>query len=320
MPHLPADLSKVTTVPLGARANRVSLQGFAVPPVAGRSAADLIAGLPDILAGRDFREVVAAIVAAHRHGRPVLVALGGHVIKCGLSPVLIDLMRRGIITGLVLTGSAAIHDCEIALIGETSEDVTAGLKDGSFGMARETGAAMNAAINQVRTRADAGMGALLGEYLEKQQAPSRGNSLLAEAHSLGLPATVHVAIGADIIHMHPNADGAATGQATMNDFRLLATLASELTGGVFVNIGSAVLIPEVFLKAFTIAQNLGAQLHDFVTVDMDMIAQYRPGENVVRRPPTVGGRGFSLIGRHEIMVPLLAQAVVDALAASGDPS
>jgi hypothetical protein len=298
----------------------VSLQGFAVPPVAGRSAADLIAGLPDILAGRDFREVVAAIVAAHRHGRPVLVALGGHVIKCGLSPVLIDLMRRGIITGLVLTGSAAIHDCEIALIGETSEDVAAGLKDGSFGMARETGAAMNAAINQVRTRADAGMGALLGEYLEKQQAPSRGNSLLAEAHSLGLPATVHVAIGADIIHMHPNADGAATGQATMNDFRLLATLASELTGGVFVNIGSAVLIPEVFLKAFTIAQNLGAQLHDFVTVDMDMIAQYRPGENVVRRPPTVGGRGFSLIGRHEIMVPLLAQAVVDALAASGDPS
>jgi hypothetical protein len=314
MPLPPADLSKVKTTPLGARANRVSLAGFARPPVEGRSARDLIASFPDILAGRDLRLVIEAIAAAHRAGAPVLVGIGGAVIKCGLAPVFVELLRRRIVTGVVMNGSAAIHDCEIALVGGTSEDVEAGLKHGTFGMAHETGEAMNAAINGVLLRPEAGMGLLLGEWLERAGAPHRESSVIAESFRLGVPVTVHVAIGADTIHMHPLADGSAIGLATMNDFRLLAAMVGRLSGGVFLNIGSAVLLPEVFLKAFTIAQNLGADLKDFVTVNVDMIAHYRAGENVVRRPPSVGGRGYTLLGRHEILIPLLAQGVVDALA------
>jgi hypothetical protein len=308
------DLSRVRTVPLGTRVNKVALAGFAQPPEAGRSFAAFVATLPGILAGKDFQHVVGAIVKAHRQRRPVIVGLGAHVIKCGLSPVLIDLMRRGIVTALALNGAGAIHDCEVALIGETSEDVAAGLKEGTFGMVRETGELVNQAVNRVLERPAAGMGELLGEELTTQSAPYRAYSLLAAGRDLGIPITVHVALGTDIVHMHPSANGAAIGQATFNDFRLLAACVTELSGGVYVNLGCAVILPEVFLKAFTVAQNFGARLHDFVTVNMDMIAHYRTGENVVRRPPTVGGAGYNLIGRHEIMVPLLAQAVVEALA------
>jgi hypothetical protein len=192
--------------------------------------------------------------------------------------------------------------------------VAAGLKDGTFGMVRETGELLNRAINGVLERPDRGMGALLGEHLHAVAAPHRQYSLLAAGHRLGVPVTVHVAIGTDIIHMHPSANGAALGQATFNDFRLFAAVVSELSGGAYLNVGSSVVLPEVFLKAFTVAQNLGAGLRDFITVNMDMLMHYRPGENVVRRPPTVGGRGYSLVGRHEIMLPLLAQAVVEGLA------
>jgi hypothetical protein len=307
----PIDLNAVRTVPLGTRVNKVDLGRFGRPPQAGQSFVEFLRGLPGILAANDFRDVVAAVIAARRKGAPVIVGIGAHVIKCGLGPILIDLMRRGLVTALALNGSGAIHDFEVALIGATSEDVAAGLRDGTFGMVRETGELMNKAINRALEEPAQGMGALLANQLLEVQAPYLDYSLLVAAQRLGLPATVHVAVGTDIIHMHPSADGAAIGRATFNDFRLLAACVSRLTGGVYFNIGSAVLLPEVFLKAFTVAQNLGANLCHFVTVNMDMNSHYRPGENVVRRPSTVGGKGYNLIGRHELMLPLLAQAIVE---------
>jgi rfaE bifunctional protein nucleotidyltransferase chain/domain len=308
------DLSHVRTYPLGERANKVSLDRFAKPPVAGGSAAEFLDGLPRLLAGDDFHAVVDAIANAHLNGRPVIVGFGAHVIKCGLSPILIDLMERGIVMALATNGSGSVHDFELAMIGETSEDVAAGLRDGSFGMVRETGEWMHAAINRSNQRPDAGMGELLGEYLAETTAPNAGVSLLASAHRLGVPFTVHVALGTDIIHMHPAADGAAMGRASLNDFRIFAARVKELSGGVYLNIGSAVIMPEVFLKAFTVAQNLGANLHDYTTVTIDMTAQYRAGENVVRRPAGVAGKGYTLLGRHEFLLPLLAQAVVERCA------
>ena len=314
---LPVDLNQVRTLSLEVRANKVNLDLFARPPRPGRSFADFLSCLPGILAARDFDEVVAAIVQARRHGRPVILGMGAHVLKCGLGPIVIELMRRGIVTAVALNGSGAIHDFEVAVIGETSEDVAAGLRDGTFGMVRETGELMNQAINRVLQHSDCGMGALLGEQLLELSAPHRAFSVLAAGRRFHVPVTVHVALGTDIIHMHPSANGAALGQASFNDFRLFAGCVRELSGGVYLNVGSAVLLPEVFLKAFTVAQNLGAKLHDFVTVNMDMVMHYRPGENVVRRPPSVGGKGYALAGRHEIMVPLLAQAVVESLESGG---
>ena len=310
----PVDLSQVRTIPMETRRNKVARERFAQPAAPGRSFAEFLDTLPGILAGEQFRTVVHRIAESHRQGRPVIVSIGGHVVKCGLGPLLIDLMRRGIITTLAMNGSGAIHDFELALLGETSEDVAAGLEHGTFGMARETGEQMNRAINRVLSTPDAGMGWLLGDALGKSDAPCREVSLLAAGRSLDIPVTVHVAIGTDIIHMHPSANGAATGQASFNDFRLFTGAVQEMSGGVYLNIGSAVIMPEVFLKAFTIAQNLGARLQDFCTVNMDMTAHYRPTENIVRRPPSVGGEGYMLIGRHEIMVPLLAHAVVEELA------
>jgi hypothetical protein len=311
----PVDLSRIRTRSLQSRSNKVTVKRFAQPPRAGRSFAGFLASLPGILAGEELQAVTQAIVNARRNQRAVIVGLGAHVIKCGLSPVLIELMRRGIVTGLAMNGSGAIHDFEIGLIGATSEDVAAGLQDGSFGMADQTGKAMHTAINRVLERRDAGMGALLAEMLEEVQAPFRKHSLLAAGRALGLPVTIHVALGTDILHMHPDASGSALGQASFNDFRLFAAEIAELSGGVYLNMGSAVILPEVFLKAFTIAQNLGGRLTDFVTVNMDMMLHYRPRENVVHRPALVGGRGCTLLGRHEIMIPLLAHAVVEAMAA-----
>ena len=309
----PVDLGRVRTVPLAARPNKVESAAFARPPVKGQSAADFLAGLPRLLAGDDFRALVAAIVAARRAGRPVVVGFGAHVIKCGLSPVLIDLMRRGIVTALATNGSGGIHDFELALIGATSEDVAAGLKDGTFGMVRETGELMHAAVAGVAARPDAGLGLLFGEYLDALPAPNADLSLAVAAKRLGLPFTVHVAIGTDIIHMHPGADGAALGRSSFNDFKLFCGVVTELSGGVYLNVGSAVIMPEVFLKAFTVAQNLGADLRGYTTANLDMVSHYRSGENVVRRPAAVAGKGYTLIGRHEFLVPLLAQAVVEEL-------
>jgi hypothetical protein len=312
-PLCPIDFSRVRTIPLQARENKVTVQRFAQPPRPGRGFADFVASLPRILAGDDFRRVVEAIVTAHENGRPVIVGMGAHVIKCGLSPIMIELMQRGIVTTVALNGAGAIHDFEVALIGATSEDVTAGLQDGTFGMIRETGELMNRAINRVLEYPSLGMGVLLADQLLDICPPYQEYSLLVAARRLGIPITVHVAIGTDTIHMHALANGAAIGQATHNDFLLFAAMVSELSGGVYLNMGSAVIMPEVFLKAFTVVQNLGTNLHNFVTVNMDMMMHYRPSENIVRRPPTVGGQGYTLIGRHEIMIPLLAQAVVDTL-------
>jgi hypothetical protein len=308
---LPIDLTRVQLRSLGDRTNKVALAGMAQPHRPGQSFMEFLNSLPSLMLVEDLRSIVQAIAAARRAGRPVIVGLGGHVIKCGLGPLLIDLMERKIITALAMNGSAAIHDFELALIGATSEDVAEGLKDGSFGMVRETGERMNQAINQVLESPEKGMGELLGDQLNRREDPYRAYSVLAAARRLSVPLTVHVAVGCDIIHMHPSADGAAIGRASFNDFRLFSAVVSELTGGVYLNIGSAVLMPEVFLKAFTIAQNLGRNLHNFVTVNMDMLPHYRPGENVVRRPASVGGRGYTLLGRHEIMVPLLAAALIE---------
>lgn len=308
----PIDFSRVQTIPLGHRVNKVTCAGLARPLRPGQRFADFLSSLPRFVAVEDFRAVVSAVIAARRAERPVIIGLGAHVIKCGLSAVLIDLLERGLVTALAMNGAGAIHDFEMALVGGTSEDVSAGLKAGTFGMVRETAELMNRGINRVLQQPDRGMGELLGSVLNEIQPPYREHSLLAVGYRLGLPVTVHVAIGSDIIHMHPSTDGAALGQASFNDFRRFAGVVAKMTGGVYLNIGSAVVLPEVFLKAFTIAQNLGSDLRDFVTVNMDMLAHYRSEENVVRRPALVGGRGYSLLGRHEFMVPLLAGALVEA--------
>jgi deoxyhypusine synthase len=245
--------------------------------------------------------------------------MGAHVIKCGLGPWIIELMERGVIQSVSTNGAGPIHDFEIALIGETSEDVGPGLNDGTFGMAEETGRLMSEALDREDVRSgQMGMGRALGLKLIEMHAPHAEQSVLANAARLGIPFTVHVGIGTDIIHMRTNSAGALLGQASFTDFRLFTALVMRLSGGgVYLNVGSSVILPEVFLKAFTIAQNLGADLRDFVTVNLDMVQQYRPMQNVVSRPAAVGGRGYSITGHHELMVPLLGWAVLDRLGPKG---
>jgi hypothetical protein len=293
----------------------VSASDFAHPPGADRSFGAFLRALPDVLVARDFRAVVAAMASAARRKRGVVVMLGGHIVKTGLAPVLIELMRRHIVTHVAMNGSAAIHDYEVARFGATSEDVAAGLKDGTFGMADETGREMNEAFI-AGMKAGRGMGETLGVALET--APPLANpelSLLLAARRLGVPLTVHAAIGAEIIHQHPAASGAAIGDTSHRDFRRLAhSLARLDDGGVVLNLGSAVIMPEVFLKALTIARNLGAgKPQGFTSVDLDMQRHYRPRVNVVQRPTLQSGKGYEITGHHEIMVPLLAWAVIEEL-------
>ncbi len=310
-----ADLSQVRTVPVARRPNKVSSSEFSRAPGADRSFRAFIDALPDILVARDFRRVVAAIAAAHRTERAVVVMLGGHVVKTGLAPVLIDLMRRGVITHIAMNGSAAIHDYEMARFGATSEDVAAGLRDGTFGMAEETGRALNEAF-VMGQREEWGMGESVGRVLHAATDLAHPElSLLFAARELGITATVHAALGAEIIHQHPAASGAAIGDTSHRDFRrLAAALPSLHEGGVVLNVGSAVVMPEVFLKALTIARNLNdGKPTDFTTCDLDMHRHYRPRVNVVQRPVLTGGQGFEITGHHEIMVPLLAWAVVEEI-------
>lgn len=291
---------------------------FARAPADDRSFRAFLGALPDVLAARDFATVVGAIVTAARRRRGVIAMLGGHVVKTGLAPVLLDLMRRGVITHVAMNGSGAIHDFEIARFGATSEDVAAGLRDGTFGMAEETGREMNEAFSRGALN-DEGMGECLTLALDS--ADRRGElanpelSLLLGSRRLNVPITVHAAIGAEIIHQHPAADGAAIGATSHRDFRRLAHSVSTLDdGGVVLNVGSAVIMPEVFLKALTIARNLhGGRPNGFVSCDLDMLRQYRPRMNVVQRPTLHGGAGYELTGHHEIMLPLLAWAVADGL-------
>ena len=315
-----ADLAQVRTVPIAHRPNKVRADEFAAPPGADRSFGAFLRSLPDVLAARDFRRVVAALATAAAN-RAVIAMAGGHVVKTGIAPAVLDLMRRGVITHLALNGSAAIHDYEIARWGGTSEDVAVGLRDGTFGMAEETGREMNEAFTS-GSKAGHGMGEALGRALSARSDLAHPElSLLLGAHELGVPVTVHAAIGAEIIHQHPSADGAAIGDTSHRDFRRLAAAMPRLhEGGVVLNLGSAVILPEVFLKALTIARNLGGgRPTHFTTCDFDMLRHYRPRVNVVQRPTLEGGAGYEITGHHEIMVPLLVWAVVDALK-SGDPA
>lgn len=311
-----ADLAKVRTVPVAVRPNKVEAGDFAQPPGSDRSFAAFLRALPDVLAARDFKLVVRAIAAAARAKRGVVIMLGGHIVKTGLAPVLIELMRRGVVTHVAMNGSAAIHDYEIARFGATSEDVAAGLKDGTFGMADETGREMNEAFVRGMT-AGQGMGEALGLALASAATLANPElSVLLAAHTLGIPLTVHAALGAEIIHQHPAASGAAIGDTSHRDFRRLAhSLILLHDGGVVLNLGSAVIMPEVFLKALTIARNLGAgEPQNFTAVDLDMQRHYRPHMNVVERPTLQSGKGYEITGHHEIMVPMLVWAVLEELA------
>lgn len=308
-------LDGVRTVPIAGRASKVRAEAFAAPPAGERSFHSFLSSLPDILVARDFLRVVDAIVAAARARKGVVVMLGGHVVKTGLSRLLIDLMERRVITHLAMNGSTAIHDYEVARFGSTSEDVAAGLRDGSFGMAEETGRGMNDAF--VRGQAEQwGMGEAVGRALAGESHLAHGElSVLLAAQRLGVPATVHAALGAEIIHQHPAANGAAIGDTSHRDFRRLAAGIEQLDeGGVVLNVGSAVIMPEVFLKALTVARNVGAgKPRGFVTCDLDMQRHYRPRVNVVQRPTLDSGAGYEITGHHELMVPLLAWAVIDRL-------
>ena len=312
-----ADLSKLRTVPIAQRPNKVDHTLLAHPPAGDRSFAAFWRALPDVLASRDLRFVVDKIVAAAGK-RAVVAMLGGHVIKTGLGPLLIELLRRRVITHVAMNGSAAIHDFELAAYGGTSEDVAAGLSDGTFGMAEETGRDMNGAL-AAGARDGRGAGEALGQALTaRAQLPGKDVSVLLACATQSVPVTVHAAIGADIIHQHPTADGAAIGSATFRDFKRLAGTLPDLDGGgVVLNLGSAVMMPEVFLKALTIARNLhDGRPKDFTACDCDMQRHYRPRVNVVERPTLAGGRGVQLTGHHEILLPLLCWAVLDQLTAS----
>ncbi len=311
--YRPIDLSRIKTYPLKDRFSKVTLQdeGRAWRP--GGTFKAFLATLPNILAGKEFRGLVQAIVSAKQKGKPVIVGLGGHVIKVGLSPILLDLMERGVVSALALHGAGAVHDFELAYLGRTSEDVEAALADGSFGMAEETGRLINEAITEGIKRGW-GFGRSLGEKLLALNPPHLDRSLFAAGARLGLPVTVHVAIGTDIFQMHPSCNGAALGEATYRDFRLLTSIVADLgDGGVYLNLGSAVILPEVFLKALTVARNLGYPVKDFVTANLDFLQHYRPIQNVVRRPVAPGGKGYTLTGHHELLIPLLFAAVLEEL-------
>jgi hypothetical protein len=290
----------------------MSIKSFAEAPAKGDTLQDFLGKLPDVLAARDFREVVRAIVSARSSDRPVILGMGAHSLKLGLSPVIIDLLKRRVITAVAVNGACAVHDFELALVGHTSEDVAMELCTGSFGMAQETGRGVNAAIKK-GVRKGYGAGKAIGEYIHKEKFPFREKSLFANTFTLDIPITVHIAIGTDIVHMHPQADGAAIGRASMSDFRLFASVVSDLEGGVYINLGSAVVLPEVFLKALNIARNLGGKVEHITTVNMDFIQHYRPRENVLKRPTSLNGKNYALTGHHEIMFPLLAAAVTEEM-------
>jgi hypothetical protein len=309
---LPLDFSGLQTYSIHSRHSKVSIQDFASPLRPGMTVRQLLAALPQQLAGVDFPDLVTRIGEAHRNHKKILIGMGAHVIKVGLNPILIDLMQRGIISGIALNGAGIIHDAEIALAGRTSEEVANVIGAGAFGAAQETGELLNTAILEGACK-NIGIGQAVGETLLAHRFPHNNQSLLATAAQLGLPVTVHVAMGTDIIHIHPSADGAAIGKAGHHDFRVFCRLVSELEDGVYLNIGSAVLLPEVFLKALTLVRNLGHQVKHFTTANFDFIRHYRPATNVVHRPTLEGGKGFNFTGHHEIMLPLLAAAILDEI-------
>ena len=303
--HKPINLEKIKTYSIIKRKNLVNIGQFG-KAIEYRDFNKFIDSLPKILAANDLRNLIENIVRAHNKKRQVVLAIGAHVIKCGLSPIVIDLMKRGIVTAVAMNGSGAIHDYEISLIGETSEDVSHSLKDGTFGMARETAEAIQAAASAH----ECGLGMAIGNKIIKDRNKYKQHSILAAGASLNIPVTVHVAIGTDTIHMHPGVSGGDLGESSHVDFKILCTVVSELEGGVWLNVGSAVIMPEVFLKAITVARNLGRKVKNFTTANMDMIQHYRPQTNVVKRPTK---HGYSITGHHEIMLPLLRLGILSGL-------
>jgi Deoxyhypusine synthase len=304
------DLSGIATYPLNSRKSKARAADFARPCQAGTGIAGLVASMPNILAASDFKAVVAAIRSAREGDRGILWGLGAHVIKTGLGPIIVDLMDRGFVSAIATNGAGIIHDFELALSGATSEEVDESLGSGRFGMAEETGSLLNAAINEgVRRRL--GIGQAVGQWLLEAGPEHERLSIVAAAARLGIPVTVHIGIGTDIIHMHPAASGAALGEGSLRDFRYFVSNVARLRGGVYLNCGSAVVLPEVFLKAVALARNRGASLRDLTTVNLDFARLYRPQTNVVARPVAGCGTGYSLVGHHEIMIPLLAAALIE---------
>jgi hypothetical protein len=311
-PYEEFDLSGVRSYPLASRKSKARAEDFAKPVERGGTFRAWLDSLPSILGAQDIRRVVTAMVDARRRGAGIVWGIGAHVIKTGVSPVLIDLMRRGYVSALAMNGAGIIHDFEIALSGATSEDVDEALGPGRFGMAEETGTQLNAVIRAAASEGR-GLGQAVGAYLSEQNPSHADRSLAVTAHRLGVPLTVHVAVGTDIIHMHAAASGAAIGETSLRDFRYFTSSVARLDGGVYLNCGSAVVLPEVFLKAVALARNQGIALDDLTTVNIDFLRMYRPQTNVVSRPVAgTRGRGISLVGHHEVLIPLLAAALVDA--------
>jgi hypothetical protein len=307
----PYDLNAVSTYPLKERSSKVSVDNFCRPHEKGSGVSEFLGKLPDILGAQNLKQLVHAIVNARSNGKAIIWGIGGHVIKTGLSPILIDLMDRGLISALAMNGSCLIHDFEIAIAGSTSEDVAEQLQTGAFGMAEETGKGINLAIRE-GVADGLGIGESMGRFLEEQKPDFSRYSLFLQAYLRNIPVTVHVTIGADIVHNHPDVLPSAIGEGSHRDFRLLARLMSELNGGgVYLNCGSAVTLPEVFLKCVALLRNSGRQLSNFTTANLDFIQHYRPMENVIKRPVQSGGRGIALTGHHEILIPLLAAWLVE---------
>jgi len=307
----PIDPGKLRTYSIEGRHSKVQIDSFGRPARPGLSFQSFLDSLPDLLGAADLKAVIASIARAHREKKMVVAAMGAHVIKVGLSPIVIDLMQRGIIGAVAMNGAGIVHDAELAMAGATSEDVASEIDDGSFGMVRETAELLNDAAVQ---GASVGLGKAVGEKILASSLPHPDLSILACAARLGIPATVHVALGTDIIHMHPSADGAAIGAASMRDFRLFTSVVARLEGGVYLNIGSAVVLPEVFLKALAVARNLGHPARDFTAVNLDFIRHYRPITNVLDRPTQSGGEAYALVGHHEILFPLIAAGVIETMA------
>ena len=308
----PLDFSRIRTYPIRERPNKVHLDELARAWKKGGGFAQFIDSLPRLLVGNDFRAIVRATATAVRSNKPVVAMMGAHTVKCGLNPIFVDLIQRGVINAVAFNGATAIHDFELAYIGETSEDVQRGLDDGSFGMIDETGRLMNLAL-AAGVKQGIGAGRALGEAIVTGQFRNRELSILHQGVASSVPVTVHIAVGTDIIHQHPTTDGSVLGEATYLDFQKFAAVVAKLEGGIVLNIGSAVVMPEVFLKALTIARNLGHKVENFTTVTFDMVRHYRPTENVVRRPTHKGGHGYYIVGHHELLVPLWAAATLEQL-------
>jgi hypothetical protein len=308
--YQPLDLSKLRLMPIAERKHKVQLDDLAVPAQPDATVAEFFASLPNTPATDGLRQLAAAVAAAVKADAPVVIAFGGHVIKCGLGPILVDLMERGIVTAVATHGAGAIHDLELAFHGQTSEDPAQTLRDGSFGMVEETPAYMNAAARLGRHR---GFGQAIGDLIndDPEEFPNAAVSVLAAASRLDCTATIHVAIGTDTVHMHPEADGAAIGEASLLDFRKLCAVVADMKAGVWINLGSAVILPEVFMKAYSVAANLGAKLDGMVTANLDQIQHYRPRENVLNRPTQ---HGIAVTGRHELLLPLLRQLILQEMA------